>query len=82
MSTKRKVYKHDEWMRQIDDAYEGKTLVCPYCKKKAGKVSFFFFPNQLGFATVKCENCGSYETLISRMEKSDKIKCDVTELEM
>ena len=84
MPTKKNIIydKHGEWMKQMDDAYVGKTLLCPYCGKRAAHITFCFFPNDIGYCYAKCDDCGAFESVISRMARTDKIKVPVEEVSM
>lgn len=82
MPTKKKITynKHGEWLKQMDDAYEGKTLLCPYCGHRSAHIQFRFFPDGIGYCYAECDDCKALETVVSRMEKTDKIKVNVKEV--
>lgn len=72
--------KQSEWLKQINDAFVGKTLICPYCERKSAHITFAFSPDGIGYAYAECDNCKAFEPVISRMERTDKIKVPVEEL--
>ena len=72
--------KQAEWLKQMEDAYVGKTLLCPYCGHKSAHITFCFFPDNMGYCYAECDDCKVFEPVISRMEKTDKIKVLVKEL--
>lgn len=69
-----------KWMEQIEDVFNGKPLLCPVCNKRTGRSVFYFFPDDVGYCTVECNDCGSWMSLIDRIIRSDKIKAEVEDL--
>ena len=81
MSAKKKGNKkHDEWMEQMEDAYVGKTLICPYCGHRSAHITFCFSPDNIGYCYAECDDCKAFESVISRMGRTDKIKANIKEV--
>ena len=68
---------HKIMMSQLDKIYAGETLICPNCNNLSANPRFAFFPDDIGYFYVECDNCNICIQVGSRIIKTDKIKAPI-----
>lgn len=68
-----------KWLKQVDNAHLGKSIVCPNCGSTNTKAAFFRFASGVGYGDIKCGNCGD-AAHISRMKFPENTQADITEI--